>query len=98
MGEPVSKPTNEANDQQDMAILEEVFVRRKVQDAKWGGNRNLPAELWHVILSEEVGEVAHAILEHDMANLRDELLDVAAVAAVIIQWIDNCAGHPGLTE
>jgi NTP pyrophosphatase (non-canonical NTP hydrolase) len=35
---------------------------------------------WHVILSEEVGEVARAILERDKAQYLKELIQVAAVA------------------
>lgn len=47
-----------------------------------------PEALRMAILTEEVGEVAKAIIEVDPANLREELVQVAAVAVRWIQFID----------
>ncbi len=57
-----------------------ITAERTRQDAKWGSNRDLHPYLWLTILTEEVGEVARAALGNDPDNLRDELVQVAAVA------------------
>lgn len=54
------------------------------QDAKFGSHRHLPPDRWNTILGEEVGEVAHAVNEHDRGNLIEELVQVCAVA---VQWL-----------
>jgi len=88
-------------------ILQEVAAERCSQDAKWGDQRMHPTSHWHLILSEEVGEAADAILEH--ASLRSELIQVAAVAVAAIEshdwqlkapterglWGDQITGLPG---
>jgi NTP pyrophosphatase (non-canonical NTP hydrolase) len=38
------------------------------------------------VLAEECGEVARAVLEVDMRGLRDELVQVAAVA---VAWLEG---------
>lgn len=63
------------------AFYDEAFTENLRQDKKWGPQRNHTQEKWLAILTEEVGEVAKAILEHDQDNLREELVQVAAVAA-----------------
>lgn len=54
------------------------------QDEKFGSQRRLVPDRWNTILGEEVGEVAHAVNEHDRENLIEELVQVAAVCA---QWL-----------
>jgi NTP pyrophosphatase (non-canonical NTP hydrolase) len=72
-----------------------ILLERERQDAKWcrgydeAGNLiwaddETSAEKKLTILMEEVGEVARAILERDPYNLREELVQVAAVA---IAWL-----------
>lgn len=68
-----------------MDALELIKAERDRQDAKWGVDRRLPITLWFTILSEEVGEVARAILERDYANLVEELTQVAAVAQAALE-------------
>ncbi|GAG34203.1 unnamed protein product [marine sediment metagenome] len=72
-------------------ILEEVAAERSSQDAKWGEQRMHPASLWHLILSEEVGEAADDIMvvERQGAKLRQELVQVAAVAVASIESHDR---------
>lgn len=53
------------------------------QDEKWGSARVMHHLEWLPILGEEVGEVSKAILEN--SNIREELVQVAAVA---LQWIE----------
>lgn len=73
------------------SAIERVHAERRRQDDKWGSQRDLPPATWHLILSEEVGEVAEACLGvHDTKGvsypeLRAELVQVAAVA---IAWLE----------
>lgn len=85
----------EAREDVLIGILQEIAVERASQDAKWGWPRDHGMERWHVILSEEVGEVAEAILEANPtlenkpgdwhALIENELIQVAAVAVAMLQ-------------
>jgi hypothetical protein len=57
---------------------------RKRQLEKWGV-QNHDWDRWALILSEEIGEVAKAILEDDAANYFEEVVQVAAVAHAILE-------------
>lgn len=70
--------------------LEDVQHERNRQDEKWGSQRKLPNGTWLAILGEEFGESAKAILER--SNLREELVQVAAVAVAWIEAIDSGEG------
>jgi len=70
-------------------ILQQVAAERCRQDLVWGDERMHRLGLWYLILSEEVGEVAKAILEHEIAELRVELIQVAAVAVATIESLDR---------
>ena len=68
-------------------LLRQIEVERHIQDKKWGNPRNLSDGKWMLILAEEVGEVANAILEDQhWIEIRDELIQVAAVA---VAWMDD---------
>ena len=66
------------------AILEAIAAERARQDRKFGNHRWVPDYLWLAILTEETGEVAHALQERG-DDLHDELVQVAAVA---IAWLE----------
>ena len=66
-------------------IINDIIEERERQDKKWGANRDLPHTFWLTILAEESGEAAKAILQ-GTPNLKDELIQVAAVA---VAWIEN---------
>jgi hypothetical protein len=66
---------------QDRAIVA-VLAERLRQDRKWGSQRRLTKEKWLTILVEEVGEVANAILDGTGDELREEIVQVAAVAVL----------------
>lgn len=71
-------------------VVISIIAERERQDKKWGSQRHLEPLLWNAILGEEVGEVANALLEHKSpAELRKELVQVAAVAAAWIEAIDT---------
>lgn len=80
------------------AIWQAILAERHTQSIKWG-----PPHPWgqgdcsspHVdqtvkvaVLTEEVGEVARAVLDANMDNLRAELIQVAAVAVAILEGLN----------
>lgn len=79
-------------------VLAAVSAERDRQLVKWGGEHDwghgdcsgdgvdLTVKL--VVLAEEFGEVARAILDRDPAALRTELVQVAAVAVAILESLD----------
>lgn len=74
--------------------LKSILDEMAAQDIKWGADRNHDLVLWHLILSEEVGEFAEAILHYQFGGpketgLRNEIVQVAAVALQIIEYIDR---------
>lgn len=82
-------------------IYTDIDTERDSQDAKWG-NQHHSMPVWSAILSEECGEVAEAALrvafhgeDDHLAHLREELVQVAAVAVQMIEKIDNSDWHRG---
>jgi len=76
-------------------IFEEIKQERIRQDNKFGKQpRNLKPSLWLAVLTEEVGEVARAILEGYSENYREELIQIAAVCTAAIEDFDK--GNPYL--
>lgn len=76
-------------------IYTDISSERDSQDAKWG-NQHHSMPVWSAILTEECGEVAEASLQvafhgekEHLAHLREELVQVAAVAVHIIEKIDS---------
>lgn len=70
-------------------VLEDVAVERLRQLAKWGDQHHDDA-WWCVIEAEEFGEVAREVYEKAPASrLREELVQVAAVAVAWIEDIDS---------
>lgn len=78
-------------------VLQEVLAERVRQDEKWGEQNGHDFE-WVSIMTEEVGEAAQAANEAnfkssktrgDYAHLREELVQVAAVAVAWIEAIDR---------
>jgi len=66
-----------------LIIAEHKHIERKfdrVSCAEW---TDLPDTKFRV-LAEEVGEIAHALNEHDDENLMEEIVQVAAVA---LAWL-----------
>lgn len=53
--------------------------------AKWGRGVALSPETWLAVLTEEVGEVARAVLERNYPEMERELAQVAAVAE---RWME----------
>lgn len=94
------------------SLLDEIAVEIRRQEAKWGEQNHDPF-LYGAILSEEVGEAAQAALDWwidrknpkldlrraKWAHLREELVQVAAVAVAFIGCLDRgtwkWGGHGG---
>jgi NTP pyrophosphatase (non-canonical NTP hydrolase) len=64
-----------------------IRAERHRQIEKWG-HGPMPAGRELAILVEEVGEVATAIQDGDIQNLRDELVQVAAVCVRWLEFLD----------
>jgi hypothetical protein len=76
-------------------VLRDVHFERHRQDEKWG-EQNHTDSLWSHILGEEYGEACRAVNEVvwgglSTAHLREELIQVAAVAVAWIECIDRRA-------
>lgn len=71
----------------DAPITNEDFHQR----VKWG-NQEHSLEKWFIILSEEVGEMAKAILENDLPGLLKESNSVATLAIKIYRMVDLYQG------
>jgi hypothetical protein len=76
-------------------VLQEVAAERARQDAKWGVQHH-KNPMWVAILVEEVGEAAALSLSDeygtslsDREKLRQELIQVAAVAVAFIECLDR---------
>lgn len=83
-------------------VMTEVANERIKQDLKWGEQNHRPAD-WITILVEEVGEASKAALESKflvcgkeglttrkaLENLREELIQVAAVAVASVESLDR---------
>lgn len=75
-----------------VTILLEVGCERERQDEKWGGVPGIERRDDHTyaaVLGEEFGECCKAWLERDVLGLREELIQVAAVAVAWIEELDN---------
>lgn len=70
-------------------LFEEISRERARQDLKHPYPEGFPKDLRMEILVEEIGEVSKAKIEGDQAQLRDELIQVAATA---LRWIE-CLDH-----
>lgn len=74
--------------------LQSVMQEMQAQDKKWGADRDHDLSDWNLILTEEIGELAEAILHLKFGGekkygLRKEAMQVAAVALQIIEYIDR---------
>ncbi len=74
-------------------VFSEITLERCRQDSLFG-EQNHDIFTWLAILGEEVGEVARAALEARFdqgspEHLREELVQVAAVAAAMLQCMDR---------
>lgn len=75
-------------------VFELITAEREAQTAKWGPLHQQPLGIGPdsirlAILTEEVGEVAKAILDGKPVETGDELIQVAAVA---VAWLEQLGG------
>lgn len=84
------------------AIYGDIDAERDRQEATWGPQLH-SWPVWAAILGEESGEVAEACLQAHwqedggLAHLREELVQVAAVAVQMLEKLDNGDFLPGET-
>lgn len=72
-----------------LRAVDRVLAERAEQDGKWG-EQNHDDEWWLAILTEEVGELAQAILHKRFGGSKGAYLDeeLVQVAAVALAWIE----------
>ena len=78
------------NERKINEIYQLIIIERKKQHKKWG-DQNHNDFKWLAILTEEVGELAEAVLHDEFGGkaagmTEEELLHVAAVA---VQWLEK---------
>ncbi len=80
-----------------VAVLTDVRHERCVQDSRWGEQNHDPAT-WLAVLTEEVGELAQAVLadrygrdDHNsrQMGMRAEAVQIAAVAIAFVEYLDR---------
>lgn len=82
------------------AIYRDIDDERSRQEDKFGSQMH-PWPTWAAILAEEAGEVAEACLQAHwnedggLAHLREELVQVAAVAVQMLEKLDSGQYVPG---
>jgi len=66
-------------------MLDLITLELRRQREKWGTEfPDRTDDRWLTILIEEVGEAGHAILSGDEKNLREEIVQIAAVC---VSWL-----------
>lgn len=89
-----------------MTVFDMIYDERVRQEKKWGasegawgkGDCSSPSvrpEVKVMVLGEEFGEVARAVLDHDDAGLEQELVQVAAVAVAWLEMIVSSRREQG---
>lgn len=85
------------------SVVNELLRERNEQDERWGEQNHAPA-VWVNILGEEFGELCQAVLEADLfdngrrdefslADIREEAIQVAAVALAMVESLDRTHGR-----
>lgn len=74
-------------------IYGKISLERTQQESKWGIQRHNLSD-WLAILTEEIGEIAKAILENkfrdgDIEDVKKELIHAAAVIVSILECIET---------
>lgn len=85
-------------------VVEDVLDERARQDEQWGVQNHHPA-YWLAILGKQVGQLGSAVLDREWyadpdkgtARMREEAVQVAAVAIALIECIDKGDMPVGLT-
>ena len=85
---PLRRSLEEVN--RTLTVLADVKAERERQHQLFGDQSDKVNGVWLGILVEEVGEVAKALNEDDpVEHLREELVQVAAVATAWVEKIDR---------
>lgn len=90
MNQPI-EPTK-----QQRHIFQRILEERQRQTKKWGDQSGHPDGVWSLILTEEVGEWAQAVLSGDIRHACEEMLQIVAVG---VQWLEiHASRNPGLEK
>ncbi|MBD3191302.1 MAG: hypothetical protein GF308_11690 [Candidatus Heimdallarchaeota archaeon] len=70
-------------------VFSQIDKERLFQDREYGFERRFTAPAWYIILAEEIGEVAEAIQGSSTEQLKEELIQSAAVIVAWLETIDR---------
>jgi len=73
--------------QQKWEASDRAMIRREMERGvqEWIHSAQFPMFLWHLILSEEIGEVSKAIQSHDVSKTAYGVAKVATVAVACLE-------------
>lgn len=106
--QPAVPQPEEPDAMMTLAAFTSILSERAAQQAKWGTQRH-DFPVWQTVLSEEVGELAEAILRYRQAGfdpslqallptllreMRGEAVQIAAVAVAIVEHLDELIEEP----
>jgi NTP pyrophosphatase (non-canonical NTP hydrolase) len=83
---------------QEEAVFDAITDERRRQVEKFGDQSGNPDERWLTILTEEVGEIAEAVLDYDSARLNAPAAfaaglhlkeEITQAAAVLVAWLET---------
>lgn len=69
-------------------FVNDVMIERERQDCIHPRS-DWPGIVWATVMGEEYGEICRAILENDRENLKDELVQLAAVCMRVYENIET---------
>ena len=75
-------------------VFQLIVKERSRQDEKWG-KHSMPPGMELQILGEEFGEVCQALCNEDLDNLKEELVQVAAVAFKWLEYLKELPPNAG---
>ena len=85
--------------------MKDVLDERVRQVARWGVEVGKPDAAFHLVLAEEVGEAARAVLEidpeatpEDLDRLEALYGEVVQVAAVAVAWLEEINRRRGIAQ
>lgn len=85
-----------------METLKKLIIEERVRQTEKWGKQQLTLTGWLLVLQEEMGEVARAMLEtanpESARHQREEAVQVTAVAVQMCEWLSELHGWPCSAE
>lgn len=84
-----------------METLKKLIIEERVRQTEKWGKQHLSLTGWLLVLQEEMGEVARAMLDDDpeaARHQREEAVQVTAVVVQMCEWLSELHGWPCSAE